>query len=85
MAYLVLNTKQAADDRSRQAWTSFLGRTKRVQDITEFLWERTKPVMKVSVALVIPPSDTSRLTTQERNKLTEVLDPQIWPTISTLP
>jgi hypothetical protein len=39
VAYLIFTTQQEADDRSRAAWEQALGRQKRLQDVTEFLWE----------------------------------------------
>jgi hypothetical protein len=84
MPYQVFTTKTAADDRSRQAWAALLGRAKRAEDVTEFLWARTRPGLNGSVAVVIPPPDSSRLTQQERNKLTESLDPLNWLPVSIL-
>jgi len=34
--YLIFNTEKEADDCSRQAWESVLGRAKNPQDVTEF-------------------------------------------------
>jgi hypothetical protein len=36
--YLVFDTKQDAEARSAEAWEQVLGRKKRPEDITEFLW-----------------------------------------------
>lgn len=41
MSYLIFTTKAEAEDRSREAWEAVLGRKKRPEDVTEFLWDRT--------------------------------------------
>lgn len=38
MSYLIFATKEEAIDRSRQAWVDALGRAKKPEDVTEFLW-----------------------------------------------
>jgi hypothetical protein len=38
MDYLVFDTKEEAEVRSRQAWEDVLGRPKKPEDVTEFLW-----------------------------------------------
>lgn len=44
MSYLIFSTKQEADDRSKQAWLDVLGRKKKPEDVTEFLWGRIKTI-----------------------------------------
>lgn len=40
MATIPFGTSQAADARSRELWTSILGRAKNPQDVTEYLYSR---------------------------------------------
>jgi hypothetical protein len=37
--YLILQTKEEAIIRSREAWEAVLSRKKRAGDVTEFLWD----------------------------------------------
>lgn len=63
MKTLTFATKEDAEARSREEWEKVLGRKKRPEDVTEFLW-----AVDGSTAIV-PPEDESRLTKAERAAL----------------
>jgi hypothetical protein len=78
MAYLVMQTRQAAQERTRDAWTTVLGRPKRQEDVTEFLWGTTAPGLDGRVALNIS-ERPELLSPQEQRALVAQLDPINWP------
>lgn len=69
MRYIKFTTAQAAVDRSRTAWTAVLGRAKRAQDGTEFLWGVLQWPGVSHVIAAVDTATESRLTSQERSRL----------------
>lgn len=72
MTYLIFDTKQEADERSRQAWEEHLGRKKRPEDVTEFLWSRN--VGKDGRTALVISEKQELLKVPERNAMVETLD-----------
>jgi hypothetical protein len=90
MAYLIFANEQEADNRSRDAWEQVLDRPKNVEDVTEFLWGRTRPGLDGRMAVEIPADTTQwgitqsqaalvEITAQEQSRLVPALDPLNWP------
>jgi hypothetical protein len=77
MAYLIYDTKDEALGRSRQAWEDNLGRKKRPEDVTEYLWGWSEG--KDGKCAMIVEEEESKLTTDEQTKLTATLDEANWP------
>lgn len=74
--YLRLATATASIDRSRQAWLAVLGRAKKPEDITEYLWDTITRAGRTAALLHISdPVTEVRLTQPERNALLEENDP----------
>jgi len=68
MKVLIFDSRIEAETRSRAEWEKCLGRKKRPEDVTEFLWSAEEgPDGKA--ALVIPADDEARLSTAERANL----------------
>lgn len=57
MASIPFDTLDAADARSRALWTTILGREKREQDVTEYLYGRNVDEETGDVTLEIPQRD----------------------------
>jgi hypothetical protein len=75
MAYLLFPSLAAAVSASQQRWVQTLGRAKRAEDVTEFLWPwlvgkdgRTALDVTYNPANIIAPG------------VTQTLDPVNWPT-----
>jgi hypothetical protein len=72
MAYLIFANEQEADNRSRDAWEQVLDRPKNVEDVTEFLWGRTRPGLDGRMAVEIPADTTQWGITQSQAALVEI-------------
>jgi hypothetical protein len=72
MSYLIFNTKNEAVSRTREAWVQRLGRPKRAEDITEFLWDIA--VGKDGRTAVEVKENFELLTASEGLSKTETLD-----------
>jgi len=61
-------TRGEAEARSRAEWEKVLGRPKRPEDVTEFLWSVAENEDRTAVVRV-PAKDEARLTLAERQRL----------------
>ena len=77
MDYLILDSVKEAEDCSRQAWLDVLGRDKRPQDITEFLWGRRVGVDGRTALPIVQREDLVPLSRQ--GGLVAMLDDINWP------
>lgn len=68
MNRLELKTSDEAKTRSRNEWEKRLGRKKRPEDVTEFLWAVD------GAGLLVPDDDASRLTATEQRVLVAFVD-----------
>ena len=73
MKMLAFDTKAEAEDRSREEWEKVLGRKKRPEDVTEFLWS-VEATPDGKAALAIPDADVARLAETETLRLTTVVE-----------
>lgn len=69
MKEMAFATRLEAEARSREEWERHLGRKKRPEDVTEFLWAMEE-ASDGKAALLIPEADEARLTVAERRTLT---------------
>lgn len=80
MASIRFATLNEADTRSKEMWTQILGRPKRAQDVTEYLYGRNVDPDTGAVTLDIPTKDAyldklaaeDKLTPVERTELEKV-------------
>lgn len=70
MKQLTFATKEDALARSRAEWEKHLGRPRRREDVTEFLWAVSEDAEGKAVVLV-PDADISRLSLKERTATKE--------------
>jgi len=74
MRGLVFETRQAAEQRSREAWETVLGRPRAEGDTTEFMWAVVD--VGAAAALTVPDEDESLLTDEEREALVDLPKPE---------
>ncbi len=75
--YLKFNSLDEAIARSRQAWEAVLGRKKKPEDVSEFLWEVILPYDKSMALLAIDANTEARLDAGERVALLAVDSPDV--------
>jgi hypothetical protein len=78
VAYLILDSRDAAVTRSREGWEAVLGRKKKTEDVTEFLWGVSQEGKDGKCALYIS-TEVTRLTAEEQTKVVAELDVVNWP------
>lgn len=77
LKYLVFDTEADAVTRSRNDWNTHLGRDKRPEDVTEFMW-LCRVGLDGKCALEV--DDTSNLLTQtDQSQLIDTLPTDNWP------
>lgn len=72
MRAIIYSDVKSARDRDRQAWVERLGRPKRPEDITEFLFGVVKHPTDGRAAMMV--EDESRLTAAEKGQLVSEAD-----------
>ena len=82
MPYLIFNTKDDAVQRSREAWEAVLGRKKKPEDVTEFLWSidvgndgRTAIVINEKADLLTASEEIAKTETLDTNWSKDVAFP----------